>query len=175
MSYILRGRTRLYQCYTNVNWRTCEACLSWHGRIVHRPEDFPKHDGCPHELLAFPVWRLGEFRRKEERMRAKAAQEISRRETWRRAVELLPQDTPTAFALFKEAVATDLYLAEIEELVGKHREWLAENPGARAALRELLVSGWKGKFAKERYERQPELARTAQERFGLERIKELLP
>lgn len=175
VGYILCGQARLYQCYTNVTWRTCELCLSWHGRIVRRPEEFPEHNGCAHETLAFPVWRLGEFRRKGERMQAKAAAEISRREKWRKGMDLLLHNPSAALALFREAAQIDVYLPEIEELVGRYGDWLKANPETRGALRELLVDGWKAKFAKERYERQPELARTAQEKFGLERIKELLP
>jgi len=108
-------------------------------------------------------------------MRAKAEEELLRREKWRKAAELLTTDPPSALALFKEAAQTDVYLPEVEELVEKNRAWLSENQAVRAALREILVSGWKAKFTKERYERQPELARTSQERFGLERLKELLP
>ncbi|MBC7317798.1 hypothetical protein H5T57_00885 [Candidatus Bipolaricaulota bacterium] len=173
LGHLLRGRFRLFQCYTNVNWRTCEACLSWHGRIVARPEDFPAHNGCPHELLAFPVWRLGEHRRQGERMKKKAMEELERREKWRRAAALLTTDPSTALALFQEAVQIDVYLPEVEELVEKKRAWLKENPAVSAELRRILAAGWKAKFAKERYERQPERARTAQERFGLVRLQEL--
>ncbi|MBC7221414.1 hypothetical protein H5T56_00265 [Candidatus Bipolaricaulota bacterium] len=175
LGHLLRGHLRLYQCYTSVNWRTCEACLSWHGRIVAHPEEFPAHESCPHEVLAFPIWKLGEHRKKGERMRAKATEEIQRREKWRKATALLPQDPAGALSLFKEAAQTDVYLPEVEELVEKNRVWLAENKAVRAALREILVSAWKAKFTKERYERQPELARISQEKFGLERLAELLP
>ena len=175
IGHLLRGHLRLYQCYTAVNWRTCEACLSWHGRIVSDPQVFPAHDNCAHEVLAFPIWRLGEHRRKSQRMRAKATEEILRREKWRKATELLPKDPAQALALFEEAAKTDVYLEEVEELAEKNRAWLEENGEVRAALREIFARGWKGKFTKERYERQPELARTAQEQFGLARIKELFP
>ncbi len=174
LSHILRGHLRLYQCYTNVNWRTCEVCLSWHGRIVAHPKHFPAHNSCPHEVLAFSVWRLGEYRAKGERMRAKAQSELDRREKWRRARELLPHDASAALALFQEAAQVDVYLAEVEELLRETAAWLRENPAVQARLRQVLVAGWKAKFAKERYERQPELARTAQEKFGLERLQELL-
>ncbi len=174
LSHLLRGHLRLYQCYTNVNWRTCEACLDWHGRIVAHPREFPAHDSCPHEVLAFPVWRLGEHRSKGERMRAKALEEIGRRETWHKARELLPRDPQRALALFEEAVQVDVYLPEVEELVRQNDRWFEENPEVRAALRQILLAGWKAKFAKERYERQPEQARMAQEKFGIERLQELL-
>lgn len=108
-------------------------------------------------------------------MRAKATEEILRREKWRKATELLPKDPAQALALFEEAAQTDVYLEEVEELAEKNRGWLEENQEVRAALREILVRGWKGKFTKERYERQPELAKTAQEQFGLAQIKELFP
>lgn len=171
--HLLRGHIRLYQCYTTVNWRTCEACLSWHGRIVANPKHFPADDGCAHEVLAFPIWRLGEHRRKAERMKAKAAEELARREKWRKATKLLKEDPARALSLFEEAAKTDVYLEEVEKLAEEGAGWLRENGEVRAALREILLRGWKRKFTKERYERQPELARTAQEQFGLERIKEL--
>lgn len=173
LSHLLRGRIRLYQCYTNVNWRTCEACLSWHGRIVARPEDFSAPDGCSHELLAFPVWQLGQYRRKGERMKERAKGELLRRNFWRMALEILPVDSARALALFQEAAKVDLYLPEVEELVGTHREWLWQNPEVREALRAIFLKGWKAKFAKDRYERQPELARMAQEQFGIKRLQEL--
>lgn len=175
LSHVLRGHFKLYLCYTNVNWRTCEACLSWHGRIVSRPQAFSLRDGCAHEVLAFPIWRLGEHRQRGERMRAKAKEELDRREKWRKATELLAQDSPSALRLFAEAAQVDVYLPEVEELVARTGGWLRAHAETRAALREILVAGWKGKFTKDRYERQPELARTAQERHGLERLKELLP
>ncbi len=108
-------------------------------------------------------------------MRAKAAEEIQRREKWRKAAAILTEDPASALALFKEAAQTDLYLPEVEELVEKNRDWLEENKAVRAMLREIFVRAWKAKFTKERYERQPELARTSQEKFGLERLAELLP
>lgn len=174
LSHLVRGHFRLYQCYTNVNWRTCEACLSWHGRIVSHPQAFPAHNGCPHEVLSFPVWQLGAYREKGERMRAKAQEELVRREKWRAAAELLPRDPQKALALFQEAVQVDVYLPEVEELVRQNQVWLSQNPEVRGALHQILLAGWKGKFAKERYERQPEQARLAQERFGVERLRELL-
>jgi len=175
LRYLFQGKIKLYQCYTNVNWRTCEACLSWHGRIVSRPEDFPAHDSCAHEVLAFPVWKIGEYRKKGERMRKKAEEELSRREKWRRALEILPRDWEKALTLIQEAAQVDVYLPEVEELVEKNKDWLLGNHTVRKNLREILVAGWKAKFAKERYERQPELARVSQEKFGLQRLSELLP
>ncbi len=175
IGHLLCGHVRLYQCYTAVNWRTCEACLSWHGRIVADPRDFPAHDGCAHEVLAFPIWRLGEHRRKGERMKAKAAEELNRRGKWRTATELLQKDPASALSLFEEAAKTDVYLEEVEKLAEEKAAWLRENAEVRAALREIFLRGWRGKFTKERYERQPELARTAQEQFGLARIRELFP
>jgi hypothetical protein len=175
LRYLLQGKIKLYQCYTNVNWRTCEGCLSWHGRIVPRPGDFPAHDSCAHEVLAFHVWKIGEYRKKGERMRRRAEEELSRREKWRKALEILAHDWEKALALIEEAAQVDVYLPEVEELVEKNRDWLLENPSIRKALREILIAGWKKKFAKERYERQPEMARVSQEKFGLQRLGELLP
>jgi len=174
LGHLLRGRLQLYQCYTNVTWRTCEGCLSWHGRIVSHPRAFAIPDTCVHEVLAFPVWRLPEYRAKGERMRARAEEELRRRGWWQEGVDLLPTQPTAALARFAQAVAVDVYIPEVEALVARHGAWLRERPEVRAAMRDLLVAAWKAKFAKERYERQPEEARLAQERWGLARIQELL-
>lgn len=174
LGHLLRGRLRLYQCYTNVTWRTCESCLSWHGRIVAHPKAFAVPDACPHEVLPFPVWRLPEYRAKGARMRARAEEELRRRVWWREGLELLPARPEEALARFAQAAAVDVYLPELEALVLRHGAWLRERPEIRGALRELFVAAWKAKFAKERYERQPEPARRAQEKWGLARIQELL-
>lgn len=108
-------------------------------------------------------------------MRKKAEEELSRREKWRRALEILPRDWEKALTLIQEAAQVDVYLPEVEELVEKNKDWLLGNHTVRKNLREILVTGWKAKFAKERYERQPELARVSQEKFGLQRLSELLP
>lgn len=175
ITLLLRGRVRLWQCYTNVTWRTCAACLRWHGRIVADPSAFPDHDGCEHKLLQFPVWKLAAFREKGRRMAERAEAELTRRKLFQEAILLLPQDGERAAALFDQAGAVDVYLPELERLAAEQAPLLQANPALRSRLGEVFLYRWKAKFAKDRYERQPELARTQQERWGVQRIKELFP
>jgi len=172
LGHFLRGRSSLWQCYTSVTWRTCERCLSWHGRIVADPKSLPSHDGCAHELRRFPVWRLAEHREHRRRMAERTREELHRRDLFRKAAASLPADPAKALRLFERAASVDVYLPEIEALARDHA---LTDPALRARLREILLKHWKAKFAKERYERQPELARTEQEAWGVARIKELLP
>lgn len=172
MSQLLRGRFRLWLCYTNVTWRTCERCLAWHGRIVDDPDRFPRHEGCQRELRPFPVWRLRAYSDEGRRMAGRARDELWRRSLFREAIALLPTEPKRSLILFDQAAAVDVYVPEVEALA---REEALADPALRAQLREALLRRWKSKFAKERYERQPELARLEQERWGAQRIRELLP
>jgi hypothetical protein len=172
LGHLLRGRTSLWQCYTNVTWRTCAVCLSWHGRIVADPKPVPSHPGCVRELRKFPVWRLAEHRARGRRMAERARQETQRRQLLRTAAGCLSTDPEESLRLFDRAGAVDVYLPEVEEVA---RDPALTDPALRARLREILLTRWKAKFATERYERQPELARTEQEAWGVARIKELLP
>ena len=172
LGYLLRGRTSLWQCYTAVSWRTCEGCLAWHGRIVADHQAFPSHNGCPHEVRRFPVWRLAAYRAHGQRMAERAREELHRRELLRQALALLPTDPERSLSLFDRAASVNVYLPEVESLA---RDPALADPNLRAQLREILLRHWKSKFARDRYERQPELARTQQEEWGVQRIKELLP
>jgi len=176
VGHLLLGRTHLWQYYTNITWRTCEGCLAWHGRIAPRPEAFPDPgDDCESKLLKFPVWELAAYREKGRLMRKLAQEELWRRETFRKAEALLPSQPEEALRLFDQAGAVDLYIPELERLAVGQRELLARDPGLRAALREVFLRRWSGKFAKPRYERLPERMRQARERWGEGRIKELFP
>ncbi len=172
LGHLLRGRTSLWQCYTTVSWRTCDRCLAWHGRIVADRGAFPPHNGCPHDLRPFPVWRLAAHRAHGRRMTERAQEELQRRKLFRQAAALLPSDPARSLDLFDQAASVDVYLPELEALA--QHPALAD-PALRSRLRDIHVARWKSKFAKERYERQPELARSQQERWGVQRIKELFP
>lgn len=170
LGHLLRGRTSLWQCYTSVTPATCAACLARHGRIVDRPTDAPALDTCSHELRRFPVWKLRAHRAMGHRMEKRAQEELRRRSLFERALAMLPMDPQTGLALFDQAAAINVYLPEIEAL-GSNRA-LAD-PDLRAQVREIHLVRWKSKFATERYERQPELARAQQEQWGVQRIREL--
>jgi len=105
-------------------------------------------------------------------MAERTREELHRRDLFRKAAASLPADPAKALRLFERAASVDVYLPEIEALARDHA---LTDPALRARLREILLKHWKAKFAKERYERQPELARTEQEAWGVARIKELLP
>ncbi len=170
LGHLLRGQTSLWQCYTSVTWRTCKECLAWHGRIVAHPAEFPAHEGCPRELRRFPVWRLRAYRRMGRRMADRAADELRRRDLFQRARDLLSVDPEASLKLFDQAAAIDVYLPEVEAL---RDDPALIDPSLRARVGEIHLARWKSKFARERYERQPEIARTEQERWGVQRIKEL--
>lgn len=174
--HLLLGRRYLWQYYTNVTWRTCEECLSWHGRIAARPERFPRSgDGCERKLLRFPVWQLSYYREKSRLMREIAQRELERRALWRKAVSLLPERPGEALELFERAGAVDLFIPELEGLVQEHRDLLEQDPELSIRLREVFLRRWLEKFGKPRYERLPERMRIARERWGERRIKELFP
>ncbi len=170
IGYLLRGRTSLWQCYTAITWSTCDRCLSWHGRIVAAPASFPVHDGCHHELKAFPVWQLAAHRAHGRRMAERAQDELRRRNLFRTAQSLLPIDPERSLSLLDEAASVDVYLPEVEALAS---DPALADPSLQARIRGIFLFRWKSKFAKARYERQPELARAQQEQWGVQRIKEL--
>ena len=170
VGHLLRGHTSLWQCYTSITWRTCEVCLSWHGRIVHDPAALPPHNGCVHDVRGFSVWKLRAYREMGRRMEGRARDELRRRDLFRRAMAMLSVDPEASIGLFDRAAAIDVYLYEIEAL-GKNP--ILADPPLRARMREVLLARWKSKFATERYERQPELARSQQEQWGVQQIKEI--
>lgn len=172
LGYLLRGRASLWLRYTAVTWRTCDECLTWHGRIVADRDSFPRHESCHHELRPFPVWHLAAHRQYGRRMGERAREELHRRDLLREATALLPTDRERSLSLFDEAASVDVYLPEVETLA---RDPAFADLDLRTRLRETLLRRWKSKFAKERYERQPELARSQQEEWGVQRIRDLLP
>jgi len=174
--HLILGRRTLWQYYTNVTWRTCEQCLSWHGRIATSPHRFPQPgDGCERKLLPFPVWELPTYREKARLMRARAMEELERRRLFQRAKQALENAPEEALELLERAAAVDVYIPELEELAGEHAAFLAQAPELSARLRGLFLRHWSGKFAKPRYERLPERMRLAREKWGEARIKELFP
>ncbi len=175
VAHLARGRRGLYQYYTNVTWRTCEDCLSWHGCIRARPELFPDpSDGCARHILCFPVRLLAYYAAQSKDMAQVAERERERRRCFGRAKELLSSDPERALHLLRDAGRVDVYLPELEELIMRHRALLQENAQLRQELRAALVESWREKFALPRYERLPERMRMEHEQLGAHRIEELL-
>ena len=167
-------RTR-YQYYTNVNYLTCETCLSWHGQIRKRKELFPESvDGCESSILSIPGKRLKHYREQGKRMQARARQELARRALFRKASDRLAEFPDDALELFSRSATLDLYVPEIESLVAQRQQILRANPELRDRLRVLFVKAYSDKFGWRRYERLPEIMRLQRERAGIDRINELL-
>ncbi len=172
--YWLIGRRRFWQYYTNITPDTCPDCLALHGKIAPDPADFPaRDDGCPRELLPFPVWELPEYRERERRMRARARAELERRELFARAVAALEDSPDEALELFDRAGEVELYLSEVERLARKKGDFLASNPEIRRRLGEIFLRHWRGKFVKPRYGVWPERMRLEREKWGKKRIEDL--
>jgi len=168
----LRGRSELYQLYSNITYSTPEKCLKYHGMIVPEREEVPSVSGCDFEVLAFPVGELADYREKRVRMEELADREIDRREIFRSAEECLDDgDYDEAVAEFERSVKLDEFIPELEELAEKYVEGLP--PGVLDRLRKVFVLGYKEKFGQKRYERLPERMRENRKQAGLERIKEL--
>lgn len=103
-------------------------------------------------------------------MQERAADELRRRKLFRQARNLLSVDSETSLNLFDQAASIDVYLPEIDAL--REDPALADS-ALRTRMREIHLARWKSKFATERYERQPELARAQQEQWGVQQIKEI--
>lgn len=171
----LRGRKVLYQYYTNVTWRTCEQCLAWHGCIRPWPEAFPDpQDGCPRQLLQFPVRELGSYRAQARLMGDVVRRELQRRSWFREAEATLHVDGERALALLRQSGEVDVYLPEVERLANRHQQTLQANPELRDEVRSILLSAWREKFAQPRYERLPERMRLEHEKGGAHHIEALL-
>ncbi len=175
LAQVARGRRKLYQYYTNVTWRTCEECLSWHGRIRPRPEAFPDpRDGCPRHLLPFPVRQLGDYRTKSKQMAEAVRRERERRSWFQQAEEIVDSDPEQALRLLRQAGRVDVYLPEVERLACRHRALLRDDPELRDRLCGVVLEAWHEKFALPRYERLPERMREEHEKSGARYIEALL-
>jgi len=164
-----------YQYYTNVTYRTCPECLSWHGRIDEDETGFPdRHDGCERRLLPFGAKELRSFREREKEMRAAAGAELDRRALLSEAMAALGSDDESALSLLSQAAAVDLHVAEIEALCAAKRDVLQTDAALRERVRTLSVRAYSDKFGHPRYERLPEVMRLERERDGIAKINDLL-
>ena len=168
-------RRAVHQYYTNVNYRTCEDCLVWHGMIRGKPDAFPKpDDGCESSILRVPRKQLRTHREQAKRMRLRAQGELRRRELFEEALTLLADQTGEALELLDRAACIDLYIPDIERLVERHGRFLQEHSEVRDQLRTQLRKAYSDKFGWRRYERVPEVMRLQREQAGMARIDELL-
>ncbi len=168
-------RRAVYQYYTNVNYRTCEECLSWHGAIRSKPDTLPKAgDDCESSILRIPRKNLRMYREKSKQMRLRAQGELRRRELFEEALNLLANQSDEALELFGRASGIDLYIPDIERLVKRHGDFLLNHPDLKDRLRIQLLKAYSDKFGWRRYERLPEVMRLQREQAGLDRINELL-
>lgn len=172
--YWLVGRRRFWQYYTNVTWETCPKCLALHGMIAPDPSRFPaRDDGCPREILPFPVWELPEYKEKARRMRELARAEIKRRELFSRAAERLEADPEGALELLDRAGEIEVYLPEVERFAEEKAAFLSSHGDIRRRVGEIFLKHWGEKFGKPRYEAWPERMRVEREKWGEKRIREI--
>ncbi len=164
-----------YQYYTNVTYLTCPECLSWHGKIARRPR-------------ASPTARTDASAGSSPSARGNSTTTASRSAACApprrrnssgvtsspQASDALGSDNDVALSLFRQAVAVDLHVPEVEALCEKRREPLEADPALRRSLRALFAKAYSDKFGHPRYERLPEEMRLARERAGIARINELL-
>ena len=168
-------RRAVHQYYTNVNYKTCNDCLAWHGVIRGKSDAFPNPvDDCESSILRIPRKQLRAYREQARRMRLRAQGELKRRELFENAMNLLANQTETALELFAQAARIDLYIPDIERLVERHGGYLQDHPCVRDQLRTQLLKAYSDKFGWRRYERLPEVMRLQREQAGMDRINELL-
>lgn len=169
----LRGRRELVQFYTNVTFSTPTRCLKLHGNIYTSPREVEtgKLD-CDHHFLEFPVGELADYREKGHKMEELAEKELQRREVFSSGIKKLEEGSPEEAAeYFQRAVEIDLFVPELEELADQFGDGLDKE--SRQKLGKIFVKAYKEKFAKPRYERQPDRMRLEREEAGVRRIKEL--
>jgi hypothetical protein len=167
-------RRTAYQYYTNVTYKSCETCLSWHGVIRRSPDAFPiPDDECESAILEIPGNQVRDYRQRAKRMRARAQSELQRRKVFGCAIDLLPTSPDEALTLFGQALAIDVYIPDIEHLAEVHADFLRERPEIREQIRTQFGKAYSDKFGWRRYERLPELMRLQREKAGMDRINEL--
>ena len=163
----------LYQYYAAIHYQTCEQCLVRHGEIFADLSLAPPlHEGCRCTHLEFLPDERDYHEEKAKRMRAKAAQELQRRQLWQHGRQLLTASSPEALGLFQQAAEIEVYLEEVEELCRERSKW-ATHPTLAKQLRDAFVYGYQNKFTREKYAHVPEGMRWALESGGVQRIKEL--
>lgn len=163
------------QFYANVNYSTPENCLKLHGDIfVSRDQVNADELECTYHFLNFSVWELSDFREKRLRMKELAESELERRQIFGKAREALLQgDMETALSLFEEAGEIDVFIPELEELSRDIESHIDIEEKDLEGLRKVLTKAYREKFAKKRYERQPERMRTQREKAGVKKIEKL--
>ncbi|MCF7876312.1 hypothetical protein K9M06_04575 [Candidatus Bipolaricaulota bacterium] len=168
----LRGRTELFQIYSNITYSTPERCLEHHGEIVADESEVPEISGCDFEVLSFSVGEIDRYEEKKERMEELVEEEIERRELFQKGARAIKKgELEEAEALLERSVKLDVFLPEIEDLHDEYGHAISEEAAER--LKDLFVLGYKEKFGQKRYERLPEKMREERKKAGLEKIKDL--
>lgn len=105
-------------------------------------------------------------------MRARAEQELHRRELLKKGGALLKTSPAEALELFRQAAEIEVYLEEVEGL-SQDLSPLTSRPDLAKKLRDIFIYGYQNKFTREKYAPLPEGMRWALESAGVQRIKEL--
>lgn len=105
-------------------------------------------------------------------MKAKAEQELHRRELFRQGQELLARSPGEGLDLFRQAAEIEVYLEEVESLC-RELPRLASHQDLAKRLRDVFVYGYQNRFTKQKYAPFPEGMKWALESAGVQRIKEL--
>ena len=105
-------------------------------------------------------------------MKRKAETELARRELFQRAGQQLADDPDVAERRFREAVAIEVYLEEVEAFCREQTSTLARYPETARRLRDLFAGAYRYKHDLDKYQAVPEGLRVQWRQEGLARIKE---
>jgi hypothetical protein len=168
-------KRKRYQFFTNVTYRTCETCLSKHGRIANCADAFSRCDNdCERHVVSFFRRELAYRRRLQKEMVASSKGELERRRLFNAGIAALGGDNEEALSLFAASARYDLYIPEVERLIAAKGGVLRADSDLRRRLLAVFVRAYSDKFGWRRYERLPELMRIARETEGLRRLREML-
>ncbi|MFW6422026.1 MAG: hypothetical protein ACOCZX_04270, partial [Candidatus Bipolaricaulota bacterium] len=140
--------------------------------VSSRDQLSPEGLDCPYHFLEFHVSDLAHYQEKAARMKELASDEMHRRETFNRALDNLGEgDWEEALELFEESAKIDVFIPELEDAFAEEASRLSDE--ARLEIGKTFVHYYKEKYAKRRYERQPERMRSQREEAGVKVIKDL--
>lgn len=168
-------KRKRYQFFTNVTYRTCETCLSEHGRIANRADAFLRCDDyCERHVVPFFRNELAYRRRLQKEMFASSKGELERRRLFNSGIAALGGDNEEALNLLTASARYDLYIPEVKRLIAAKEGVLRADSDLRRRLLAVFARAYSDKFGWHRYERLPEPMRIAREMEGLRRLREML-